>query len=86
MPKSPNIVITTEPGAEPIPTEIFIEELIALSEAMNKLTSSRLSDKAILLLIQNNMAANTRLSMGDIQRVLIAARTLSATYIKKDKK
>lgn len=66
---------------DPQPTEIIAQAIIDVSAAAKKLLSSRLSMRAIVILIQHSSVKS--LSIADIQNVLNCAATLEETYIKK---
>lgn len=84
MPK-PKLEVRSTETDEVFPLEIFTEELIALGDGMEKLLNTRLTDKALYLLIQHAMPSTKRLNVKEIEGVMDACKSLRATYIKKAK-
>lgn len=65
----------------PEPTEVIADAIIKVSEAFEKLKSSKLTERAILLLIKDSIPG--QMGMGDIKTVIDAAFHLKDRYIKK---
>lgn len=64
---------------EMVPTEVLAQSIVEISIAIKKLRTGRLSDKAIILLIQGI----TKQTQAEIKKVLDACEMLESTYIKK---
>ena len=67
------------PPDENIPTEILAEEIVRLSKAAQALKNSRLTKRAILVLLKDS----TGMSFAQIKLVLEALEDLEKTYVKK---
>lgn len=80
-------VKTDEENPEPV--EIIADALIKISEAFDKMKSSQLTKRALLLLIHDNcgMAGNTyrrkKPTLAQIEEVLDSVETLKKAYIKE---
>ena len=70
------VTVNNEAGVE-----LLAENIIEVSRAAKRLLNSRLTDRAIVLLIQD--CCDRRVGLDTIQAVLRSASTLEATYIKK---
>jgi hypothetical protein len=66
----------------PEPLEVIAQSIVDISDAFKKINESRLSRKAVVLLLQDL----TRLSQRDINLVLDAAPKLKQFYVKDVKK
>ncbi len=73
-------VVVKNNDENPIPTEIIADAIIKISDAVTKMKSTRLTERAILLLIKDSISGN--IGLGDIKTVLNAAQDLSKNYIK----
>lgn len=62
--------------------EILAESIVQVAGAFKKFNDSRLSRRAIILLIQDRIGS-TRINKGQIEAVLDAATELKSAYIKK---
>lgn len=62
--------------------EVLAEAIIQVSRAFQKFNNSRLTKRAIILLIQDRIGV-ARISKGHIESVLNAAAGLESAYIKK---
>ncbi len=62
--------------------EILAESIIQVAGAFKKFENSRLTKRAIILLIQDRVGA-TRINRWQIEAVLEAAAELKSAYIKK---
>lgn len=62
--------------------EVLAQSIVSVAESARKLLSSRLSERAILILIQDAVSGPP-LRMTDIQLVLRAAANLDGKYLKK---
>ena len=67
---------------DPLPTEVLEREIVAMAEGVRRLRESRLSDKALLLLIQHATPSHNRVTQGQIQAVLDAVQNLDRIYLK----
>ncbi len=83
MPKQTVVIETKEENAEPV--EIIADAILKVSEAMDKLNNSRLSRRAIVLLIHDAIGA-VYISKKQIGYVLDYAPKLKDYYIKTKKK
>lgn len=75
---------------EPIPSaaDIIAEEIETLSEGMKKLLNSKLSERAIILLIQDAcplLYGRSPIGRTQIREVLHAAANLKEYFVKKKK-
>lgn len=73
-------IIKQDKGSE-VPIEILAKSIVEVSEAARKMLASRLTKRAICILIKDSMSG-TGLPMKDIQMVLDCAATLDKRYIK----
>lgn len=73
--------VVQKEGEEEVPTEVIAQSIVQVSEAMKKLRSTRLTDRAIVLLIRDR----TGLAINEIERVLNAASSLANIYLKPAK-
>jgi hypothetical protein len=71
-----------EPPAEEIPAEVIASAIVSISEGMRVLRNSRLTEEAILLLVQNAMPVKDRPSRKQIQATLHAMGDLRRIYLK----
>lgn len=67
----------------PEPTEVIAEAIIKVADAMEKMKATKLTERAILLLIRDSISGN--IGLGDIKTVLNAAADLKKNYIKSVK-
>lgn len=78
--------VKQEEGKEEVPVEILATAIVHIAEGIKRLRAGRLSDKAILLLIQHACPAtyhDPRPTVATICKVLDAMEGLEATYLKK---
>lgn len=81
--KSANQTITVKVNEEnPEPLEVIAESIIQVADAFCKVKNSRLSQRAILLLIKDIIPPKYKVGMTEIQEVLNAAAKLKQHYIK----
>lgn len=83
--KSPKITIKQTTDKE-VPVEVLADAIIAISAGIKKLRTSRLTDRALMLLIQDAAPADPRyggVTQRDIKAVLAGIEGLEAAYIKK---
>ena len=79
-------------GEEPMPVEVLADSIKAISEGIKKLRTSRLNDKALILLIRHATPGvgsrynPKRVGATEIRAVLEGIESLETTYLKKDKK
>ena len=78
--KDNDIKVVQKPGVDPITTEVIAQEIIAISNAMVILNSSKLKRNAITLLIQ--AACHTKISRDTIDLILNKIGDLKNIYIK----
>ena len=70
------------PPTEEVPTEVLADAIVAISDAVQKLRSGSLTDKALLLLIHNAIPQSDRPTQKQIAAVLDAAKSLKSIYVK----
>ncbi len=77
-------VVKQTPEKE-IPTEVLAESIVAISEGIKKLRAGRLTDRALLLLIQDAAPSirNKPISQREIKAVLEGIENLERAFIKK---
>lgn len=75
MAKSPKAKVLQDPE-KPIATEIIAKSIVDLSAAAKKMLASGLTERAIIVLLQDH----TKLGQTDIRTVLRALPELAATY------
>lgn len=75
-------VKTNEENPEPV--EIIAQHIIQVSEAFGRIQQSRLSERAILLLIRDSIPGSGP-SLNDIRLILRHAAMLKDVYVKKVK-
>jgi hypothetical protein len=81
-------VVTVKPADpdNPPPVELIAEAIVAISQGVRELRKSRLTGKALLLLIQHAIPTSgrppTRPTQRDIQAVLDALEDLERIYLK----
>lgn len=71
---------------EEVPTEILAEAICDISKGIKAIRAGRLTDKAIILLIQHAapVAHNgARYTMGQIQDILRGMESLESVYVKR---
>lgn len=64
-----------------IPVEILEQAIIDIAQGFKKLNASRLSERAIVLLVQDAVGA-TFATKGQVGAILKAAASLDKTYLK----
>ena len=79
-----NIVIKTN-EENPEPTEIIAKAIIQVSEGIEIMNKSRLTRRAIALLIKDSLPSSAKLGLNDINLILNSAAELKDVYIKKPK-
>ena len=72
-------VVKKQDPDDEIPVEVLATEIVKLAKGMQALEKSRLSSRAILVLLKDA----TGLSFEQIRRVLAGLRDLEKTYVKK---
>lgn len=82
--------VTQTPGAE-VPTEILAEAIVKISDSIEALKNSKLTERAILLLIQDNCKPvgkypQKNISQSQIRSVLESIGSLKKVYVKQPKK
>lgn len=80
MPKV--IIKQPPPPAEEVPTEVLADAIVAISDAVKKIRSGALKEKALLLLIANAIPQADRPTQKQIAAVLDAAESLKSVYVK----
>jgi hypothetical protein len=65
--------------AEPMPTEVIADSIVAIANGMRKLRAGRLTDKALVILLHHASGVGQR----EIQTVLNAMAELEHTYLRK---
>lgn len=68
-------------GADAQPVEIIEQAIIDIARSMKELSNSRLTRRAIIVLIQ----ADTRLNKGEIETVLTSLEQMERTWLKPKK-
>lgn len=78
------VVIKQQPD-NVVPTEVLADCIKQISDGMKKLRTGRLTDRALLLLIQNAAptVGNKPISMKTIAAVIHGIEGLEAAYLKK---
>lgn len=68
-----------------VPVEVLAESIVAISQGIRKLRSGRLTDRALLLLIQDAAPSISHkpISQREIKAVLEGIDSLERMYIKK---
>lgn len=69
-----------------LPTEILADSIVVISEGIKKLRAGRLTDSALVLLIQHNIPTKMKVNAHQIRAVLNSIESLSETYLKKKPK
>lgn len=81
-------VTITQDQEKIVPVEVLAQSILSISEGIKKLRSTKLNDKALFLLIQNNTFikkgyASSKCSMVDVKAVIESIETLATAYLKK---
>lgn len=72
-----------------VPTEVIASAIVSISEGIKKMRSGRLTDKALILLIQHaapgkkSRFGSKPVSSTEVKVVLEGLESLSATFLKK---
>lgn len=71
-----------------VPLDVMAESIVAISNGIRKITSTRINDKALHLLIQHAAPSvgtypTKRISVQQIKAVLQGIESLERTYLKK---
>lgn len=72
-----------------VPVEVIASAIVSISEGIKKLRAGRLTDKALVLLIQHAAPGKKRgfgskpVSAGEVRAVLEGLDNLEATFLKK---
>lgn len=74
--KKEKVKVTQEVGNE-VPTEVLAKSIVEISNSMKKLRSTKLNDKALLVLIQ----ADCKESQSTIKSVMASIENLATTYL-----
>lgn len=74
------VTVIQNPESE-IPAEIMAEAIVEIAEAVKRLRSSRLNDKAILILLSKSSNQPQHV----VKSVLDAAESMAKTYLKGTK-
>lgn len=84
------VTVTQPPEKEDeVPTEIIASAIVAISAGVKKLRSGRLTDKALILLIQHACPGKKSrrgykpVSATEVRAVLEGLESLGATFLKK---
>lgn len=72
------VTVSQNPEKE-VPTEIMAEAIVEIAEAARRLRTSRLNDKAILLLLSKSSGQPQHV----VKAVLDAAESLAKNYLRK---
>ena len=81
-------IVKQNPEKE-LPTEVLAESILAISQGVKKLRAGRLTDRALLLLIQDaapnvgGKFGTTKISMKEIRAVFEGIESLERAFIKK---
>lgn len=82
MKKTPAVIVKQpEPPAEQISTEVLATAIANISEAFEKVRTGPLSQRALVLLIQD--ACVPKVSQQDIARVLSVLPQLKSLYVRR---
>jgi hypothetical protein len=82
-------MVTVKQNEEaPIAVEIMAESIVAISQGIKKLRTTRLNDRALFLLIQNASPSvgnypPKKVTIGEIKAVLEGIESLEKTFLKK---
>lgn len=68
-----------------VPTEVLADSIVTVSQGMKKLMGTRLTDRALFLLIQDSLGGRGKISLEQIGLVLRAARDLKLNALKPEK-
>lgn len=78
---TPSVNVVQKPGVvDPVAVEVIAQDILAISDAMSVLNSSRLKKNAITLLIQ--AACPVRISKDTIDMILGKLTDLKSLYLK----
>lgn len=69
-----------------VPTEVLAASIVAISEGIKRLRAGKLTERALLLLIQHAappLKYSKRISTAEIRAVLEGMESLSRLYVKK---
>jgi hypothetical protein len=77
------IVKQPAPPTEEIAAEVLATAIVEVADAVRRLRSSRLNEKALLLLIQHSIPSADRPTTKQIKSVLDAAERLKEVYLRK---
>ena len=66
---------------DPIPVEVMERAIVDLAAGFKRMKSSRLSEKAIILLVQHS-AGTTVVTQAQVKAVLDSAANLDRTFLK----
>lgn len=66
----------------PIAVDVMASAIVEIGSAMKRISSSKLSRKALVVLIQHDV----KLGIGTIEAVLDSLDSLESTYLKPEKK
>lgn len=70
--------IKQKPDVDEVPVEILAQSIEAIAAAMKKISATRLTRRALILLI----AEDAKVNRGDVSRVLDSLEQLERTYLK----
>jgi hypothetical protein len=76
---NPKVKVVTGAGDEPTPVEIIEKSIVDITAGMKKLNSTRLTRRALILLI----ADSSHVNRGDVSKVLDSLDQLETLYLKK---
>ena len=68
-----------------VPTEVLADAIVEISKSMDRLKNSRLTDKAIMLLIQHNckpLGYGKNVGQKEIKAVIDSIASLKKAYVK----
>lgn len=84
-----NIRPTIKEGDQPETVEVMEKSIVAISEGIKKLRSTRLNDKALFMLIAHASPSygrsypKTKICIRDVQSVIEGIESLERVYLKK---
>lgn len=82
MAKRTKIVQSALPEEE-VTAEVLASSIAELADAVKRFNSTRLNERALLLLISHNMSPKHRLSPAQIGHVLASMDSLATAYLKR---
>ena len=76
-----SVRVTQKENVPEVPTEIIAQAIVDISRGVKRLTSARLTERALVVLLKD--ACGAEVSVNSIKRVLWKLQDLEKLYIKK---